>query len=49
MRLFLAVPLSPPVREALRTAQADLRRPGGAGRRLLPSFLPGGGRPLGSL
>ena len=28
MRLFLAVPLSPPVREALRTAQADLRRQG---------------------
>ena len=73
MRLFLAVPLSPSVREALCTAQADLRRqgrgsfppaeepapdpglsggdlrsgrrPGGAGRRLLPSLLPGGGRP----
>ena len=26
MRLFLAVPLSPSVREALCTAQADLRR-----------------------
>ena len=29
MRLFLAIQLSPAVREALLTAQADLRRQGG--------------------
>ena len=41
MRLFLAIQLSPAVREALLTAQADLRRQGRgqtASTRLAPLF-----------